>query len=140
MGKTDRKESRQFFMSVEGINCEKMYFEHLSRVINESDKSKYNLKLNPKVTTPYEYAKRNAYKPAESGKNNRLLPYLHIQDIEDYYHTDQLNRFHGIIDEMRKAENTFRIKYELGYSNYTFELWMLLHVADMKHAVANMHI
>ena len=25
-----KKESRQFNISVEGINCEKMYFEHLS--------------------------------------------------------------------------------------------------------------
>lgn len=27
------------------------------------------------------------------------------------------------------------ISYKLGYSNYTFELWMLLHVADMTHSV-----
>lgn len=32
----DRKESRQFNISVEGINCEKMYFEHLAKLINES--------------------------------------------------------------------------------------------------------
>ena len=42
-----------------------------------------------------------------------------------------------MIDEMRDAEDQFRITYELRYSNYTFELWMLLHVADMSQAVLN---
>jgi len=36
---------------------------------------------------------------------------------------------------MRKAEDMFGITYKLGYSNYTFELWMLLHVADVNFAV-----
>ena len=31
----------------------------------------------------------------------------------------------------------FDISYRLWYSNYTFELWMLLHVADMTAGVAN---
>ena len=38
-----KKESRQFYISVEGINCEKMYFEHLAKLINSSDAT-YNLK------------------------------------------------------------------------------------------------
>ncbi len=28
----ERKESRQFNISVEGINCEKLYFEHLAKM------------------------------------------------------------------------------------------------------------
>lgn len=28
-----RKESRQFYLSVEGINCEKLYFEHLKNLL-----------------------------------------------------------------------------------------------------------
>lgn len=43
-----KKESRQFNISVEGVNCEKMYFEHLSKLINSSDRSTYNLKVSPK--------------------------------------------------------------------------------------------
>ena len=31
-----KKESRQFHISVEGINCEKLHFEHLAKLINES--------------------------------------------------------------------------------------------------------
>lgn len=29
-----RKESRQFNIFVEGINCERLYFEHLAKLIN----------------------------------------------------------------------------------------------------------
>jgi hypothetical protein len=58
-----------------------------------------------------------------------------VQDIEDYNSEFHRKKFYGIIDEMRDAEGEFGISYELGYSSYTFELWMLLHVADMNHAV-----
>ena len=33
----DKKKSRQFNISVEGVNCEKMYFEHLAGLINFLD-------------------------------------------------------------------------------------------------------
>ena len=126
-----RNESRQFNMSVEGVNCERLYFKHLAKLINGSGRNQYNLKISPKAMTPFQYAKRNAYKPVEK------LPYIHIQDIEDYYDDAKRKKSYGVIDEMRKAESTFGISYRLGYSNYTFELWMLLHVADMNYGVAS---
>ena len=129
-----KKESRQFNISVEGINCEKMYFEHLAKLINNSDAT-YNLKVDPRKMTPMQYAKRNAHRPVEKRKGNKKLPYIHVQDIEDYNSEFHRKKFYGMINEMRDAEDEFRITYELGYSNYTFELWMLLHVADMNHAV-----
>lgn len=129
-----KKESRQFNISVEGINCEKMYFEHLANLINRSD-STYNLKVAPRKMSPMQYARRNAYKPVAKRKDNKKLPYIHVQDIEDYYSEFHKNKFFGVIDEMREAEREFGISYELGYSNYTFELWMLLHVADMDYSV-----
>ena len=134
-----KKESRQFNISVEGINCEKMYFEHLAKLINSSDRNTYNLKVDPRKMSPLEYAKRNAYKPVDKRKGNKRIPYIHVQDIEDYYDDFQRTKFYGMIDEMRMAEDKFSIVYELGYSNYTFELWMLLHVADMTHAVQDRH-
>ena len=134
-----KKESRQFNISVEGINCEKLYFEHLAKLINNSDRSTYNLKVDPRKMSPMEYAKRNAHKPVEKRKGNRRIPYIHVQDIEDYYSDSQRAKFYGMIDEMRTAEDKFGIVYELGYSNYTFELWMLLHVSDMNHAVQDRH-
>ncbi len=130
-----KKESRQFHISVEGINCEKMYFEHLAKLINSSGRNTYNLKVAPRKMSPMEYAKRNAYKPTEKRKGNKKIPYIHVQDIEDYYSDDQRTKFYTMIDEIRTAGDKFGIIYELGYSNYAFELWMLLHVADMNYAV-----
>ena len=93
--------------------------------------------------SPLEYAKRNAYKPVdklkENKKENKKIPYIHVQDIEDYYDDFQRKKFYKMIDEIRKAEHDFGIVYKLGYSNYTFELWMLLHVADITHAIQNRH-
>lgn len=131
------RESRQFHMSVEGANCERLYFEHLAKIINCSDQHKYNLKISPKTMSPLQYAKRTAYKPVDKWRGGKNLPYIHIQDIEDYYDAEQQQKFYRIIDEMHTAERTFNISYCLGYSNYTFELWMLLHVADMTASVAN---
>jgi len=86
-----KKESRTFYMSVEGINCERLYFLHLAKLINASD-SKYNLKVNPKVASPMAYAKRIAARPSDSGKGKKL-PYIHIQDIEDYNSDFYRNKF-----------------------------------------------
>lgn len=132
-----RNESRQFNMSVEGVNCETLYFKHLAKLINTSGRNKYNLKITPKAMTPIQYAKSNAYKPVDKRKGGKSLPYIHIQDIEDYHDAEQRQKFYGIIDKMREAERTFGISYRLGYSNYTFDLWMLLHVADMTSSVTN---
>ena len=53
----NKKESRLFHISVEGINCEKLYFEHLAKLINNSDRNTYNLKIAPRKMSPMEYAK-----------------------------------------------------------------------------------
>lgn len=133
-----KKESRSFNISVEGMNCERLYFLHLAKLINESGSNKYNLKVNPKVASPMQYAKRIAARPSDS-KNRKKLPYIHVQDIEDYDSEYHRKKFYAIIDEMRNAESEFGMSYILGYSNYTFELWMLLHVADMTHSVQDRH-
>ena len=131
-----KKESVQFHMSVEGKNCETLYFSHLREIINHSDRNKYNLKLNPKRMSPSAFAKRNGHLPKggympKGKRKEQSLPFIHIQDIEDYYDKEQQDKFYRLIDEIRKTERDFHLDYQLGYSNYTFELWILLHVADM---------
>ena len=51
----------------------------------------------------------------EYSVNINGIPFIHIQDIEDYYDDYQKSKFFDIIDEMRKAEEIFSISYELGY-------------------------
>ena len=48
-----KNESRQFNISVEGINCEKLYFEHLAKLINHSGRNKYNLRTCIQLFTIY---------------------------------------------------------------------------------------
>ena len=133
----DMKQSRKFYISVEGVNCEKLYFEHLSNLINSSDTSKYKLAISPRVASPMDFAKRNVQHSKEAKKKDTKYPFIHIQDIEDYHDVTQKKKFRQLIDEIRKAEDEFKITYALGYSNYTFELWMLLHVADVDFSVGN---
>ena len=71
-----------------------------------------------------QYAKRNAHRPVEKRKGNKKLPYIHVQDIEDYNSEFHRKKFYGMIDEMRDAEDEFRITYELGYSNYTRKAYL----------------
>ena len=132
----NRKEARKFFMSVEGVNCEKMYFEHLARIVNRSGKNKFVLSVIPRAQSPMNFSKRNAHLPIDKHKG-KALPYIHIQDVEDWNDEEQRKKFYAMIDEMRDAEHDFGVHYILGYSNYTFELWMLLHVADMNYSVMN---
>lgn len=72
-----RKESIVFYISVEGKNCETMYFEHLAKLINKSASSLYNLTVSPKKMLPSEYAKRIAHMPVGRVKGKKL-PYIHI--------------------------------------------------------------
>lgn len=136
----NRRESVKFYMSVEGENCERLYFKHLAKIINSSGRNEYDLKIEPKKMGPYAFAKRfghlpkGGYKP-KGKKKEHDLPFFHIQDIEDYYDQEQRRKFIRMIDEMRKVEKDFHLTYQLGYSNYTFELWILLHVADFTSPV-----
>ena len=130
------KESRHVYISVEGDVCETLYFEHLRTLINSNPQGKYNLKLSIKKANPYSYVKQNAYKPMDKEKG-KTIPFYHIQDVEDYNDEGLRKQFKALVDEMKKAEKDFRIPTFLGYSNYTFELWMLLHATDMKSPVAN---
>ncbi|MGN0358349.1 MAG: RloB domain-containing protein [Blautia sp.] len=131
-----RKESRQFNISVEGINCERLYFEHLAKLINESGSNKYNAKINCNKISPDQFAKRNAHRPVEK-RGNKKIPYLHVQDIEDYHDEERRKTFYQLIDEIRATEKNYGISYKLGYTNYTFELWMLLHVTGMRAPVSS---
>ena len=50
----------------------------------------------------------------------------HICDVEsnDQVHVD---KFRNILSEMKDAKTQKKITYRLGYSNFAFELWMVLH-------------
>ena len=46
---------------------------------------------------------------------------------------DDVKKFHKILDDMKEVSKINNsLKYKLGYSNFTFELWIILHKKDLK--------
>ena len=136
MSKQYRKENKKFYLSVEG-DCEYWYFMHLQKLINECPDSKYNAKfLICKKVSPTGMLKRNAGKSTDTYKGKEL-PYFHIQDIEDYQDDEHRKNFENLIDDLRDAKKIFGVNYLLGYSNFSFELWLLMHVCNMSKQYTN---
>lgn len=97
-------------------------------------------KQNTKLISSYEPKHLHHSLRVESvsihkkAKKWRLRKIFHVQDIEDYHDKEQLNKFKLIVDDIEKAKKECNISsYDLAYSNYTFDLWMILHKYDLKH-------
>lgn len=121
---------KKYTFTVEGYT-EKWYFEWLRDRINEIQETKCVVAVDAKVQqSPLKFAKT---------VNPLAVPVAtHICDYEsnDECH---INKFHGILDQLNTANNlrgrSFR--YKLGYSNFTFELWMILHKIDCNGALTD---
>ena len=111
-----RKENMTYYFSVEG-ETEKWYLDWLQNCINECDEAKYKVKLDSKI-------EKDSLVRAKSmtilGKTE--ITHVFDRESEDELHTKQ---FMTTLDRMKEAEKLGKnIKYKLGYSNFTFELWM----------------
>lgn len=114
-------ETKKYVLTVEG-ETEYWYFLWLKDQINKVESRKYNVSIKPIV----QQSPRSFYK----GSNAKTTPeVMHICDVEstDKIHID---KFENILKEMKEAKSQKNIKYWLGYSNFTFELWMILHKRD----------
>lgn len=117
-----RKENRTYYFSVEG-ETEKRYFHWLQNIINSTEESKYSVKLNHSVQpNPVSYVKKLTV------VEKTLI--THVVDIESQ-DEEHLHRFMTTLDNMKDSQGMGKsIVYRLGYSNFTFELWMILHKSD----------
>ena len=118
--KTERKEIRKFVFTVEG-ETEKLYFEWLQDTINACEESKYNVSIVAKVQqSPKKYAK--TVNAMSTPKITHICDYESNDDVH-------VNKFKRILSELNEANSTIgkKFRYDLGYSNFTFELWMVLH-------------
>ena len=101
------KQNKLYYFSVEGYN-EKWYFEHLQKLINNSDESKYNVQFDIKIDRSPLSRKKSINVPVFSGQKLRLF---HIVDYEsnDPEHVKQFSGlldFHGLGDY--NAEKTVK--------------------------------
>lgn len=112
-------ESKQYNFAVEG-QTEKLYFEHLQKLINSDPNAKSHVKFNIKVSKhPTKYAKEI------KGINKVTLYYIFDRESEEPIDT---KNFVDALKQMAKFQKKYkRVTFKIGYSNLTFELWILLH-------------
>lgn len=112
------KENRKYVFTVEG-ETEKWYLDWLQKEINKNTDSKYIVIINSTVQKhPMSFAKR------QNAKTTPLV--THLCDVESDSAED-IGNFETVLKEMAKVKREKKIKYLIGYSNFTFELWMILH-------------
>ena len=117
-----KKLANKFYLSVEG-NTEKWYFDWLAKKINTEPAALNRVTLKCSVEkNPVSYVK-SLVPPYGSS-----ISISHICDYEGGNRQQQA-QFSSVLTNL-KAANTIKpgIKYKLlGYSNLTFELWLILH-------------
>lgn len=119
---SNRKQTYPYYFSVEG-QTEKWYLEKLQELINSCDDSYNYVKFDSIVSKdPIKYAKETVT------INNREIWYL--CDIESNAE-EYIKRFRVYIDRLHEAKGLRKgVFFKLGYSNLTFELWIILHKLD----------
>jgi hypothetical protein len=116
------KLSKKFFFSVEG-ETEMWYFEWLSRSINASSTAKFKVSFDCMIEKdPLSRAKGMSV----LGKTE--IAHIFDRESEDPVHVQQ---FATTLERMKKAQQIGKtITCKLGYSNFTFDLWMVLHKSE----------
>lgn len=117
-----RKENRTYYFSVEG-ETEKWYLDWLQKSINADPSASCTVKLDSKIQKdPLSYSKKIA-----------IIGKTEITHVFDYESSEPIHKqqFQTTLDRMKQSEKLGKnIKYRLGYSNFAFELWIILHMAD----------
>jgi hypothetical protein len=124
-----RKENRTYYFSVEG-ETEKWYLDWLQGQINTNPNAKCTVKLDSKIQKD----------PLARAKGLTILGKTEITHIFDRESEEEIHvkQFQTTLDRMKMAQNIGKsITYHLGYSNFTFELWMILHRADCNGSLAH---
>ena len=115
---SQRLQTRKYVFTVEG-ETERWYLLWLRDQINVCDDRTYNVSIDAKV----QQSPKKFYK----GVTAKTTPAVtHICDYESN-ESVHVEKFRNILSEMKEAKDQKGIKYSLGYSNFTFELWMVLH-------------
>ena len=124
-----RKPTKKYYFSVEG-ETEHWYLKWLQDQINGTECAVYTVSIDCPV-------KKN---PLKHAKSLVITSKIEIYHIFDYEGDEEIHvqRFKDAMDNMKKAEKIGKqIKYKSGYSNFTFDLWIILHMIDCNSAYAH---
>lgn len=125
---SERLQTLKYTLTVEG-ETEQWYFQWLRDQINSCPERTYNISVNAKV----QQSPERFYK----GTTRKVTPEVtHICDMESNEKV-HVEKFQRILSEMKDAKSNKNIIYSLGYSNYTFELWMVLHKIDCNGPISH---
>lgn len=117
-----RKPTNKYYFSVEG-ETKQWYLKWLQDTINNTEESVCKVSIDCPV-------KKNPLKHAKSLTVTRKIEVYHFFDYESD-ESIHVKGFQDAMDNMKKAEKLGKqIKYKSGYSNFTFDLWIILHKAD----------
>lgn len=114
-----KKICNKYYFSVEG-ETEKWYLEHLQNLINEKDSLPYKVKFDIKIN-------KSIISRAKSISAPYKVKVFHICDYEskDEKHVNQFDKVLKDLSLVKKINRN--LDYELGYSNFSFDLWIILH-------------
>lgn len=122
------KRNKKYFFSVEG-DTEDLYFQHLKKLILAKDNRIANPIIQIEKCSPSKIVKKLTF--------IQPCTITAVFDVEDE-DTVHRSRFENTLKEMSDAEKLGKaIKFDLGYSNIDFELWIILHKKDLFGTVGN---
>jgi hypothetical protein len=120
----DKKKNNTYWFTVEG-ETEQLYLDRLRQLINTADAATHTVTIERKVEQrPIKYAKTVTV----IGKTKRDITHWFDYESSD---PDHVIKFKNIMSEIKGSNGLGKmLKYHPGYSNLTFELWMVLHKID----------
>ncbi len=125
----NRKSTKKYFFSVEG-ETEHWYLKWLQDTINHNEHAAYKVSFDCPVQPD---PKKRVKSITITGKTDLW----HIYDFESNS-TEHTDRFKDVMDKMKQAESMGKqITYRFGYSNLTFDLWIVLHKFDCYRSLAH---
>ncbi len=122
-----RKDTKKYYFSVEG-ETEQWYLQRLAKLIND----------NPDSVNKVTFVCKIQKNPEKMVKTLTDLSKAEIWHISDYESNEEMHQkeFKETIDNMDKAQKIGKkIEYKFGYTNLTFDLWIILHKLDCNGSI-----
>ena len=117
----NKKSTLKYYFSVEG-ETENWYLKWLQELINNTEESEYLVSIDCPVNK----------NPVKRVKSMNVTKKITIYHFFDYESDDEIHvkRFKEAMDNMKKAQTYKQVTYKSGYTNFTFDLWIILHKMD----------
>lgn len=118
----NRKSTIKYYFSVEG-ETEQWYLKWLQDLINSTEKAAYKISIDCPVKKD----------PLKHAKSLVVTKHIEVYHFFDYESDEEIHvkRFKEAMDNMKAAQRIGKqITYKSGYSNFTFDLWIILHMMN----------